>query len=131
RHRESDCRSAIPLRPLRRAGLRISRDHGPSVAGDAGDGVRALPVGPARRPLARERQRRVWLETMVKRAPRAAAAVASILLLLGCQADPPCGLRTCDISQPACQKIAAQAAACLLGQPAVEVPIELVTRQQL
>jgi hypothetical protein len=72
------------------------------------------------------------LETMVKTAPSSTArAVAAAVLLLGCQADPPCGLRTCDIREADCQKTAAIAAACLLGQPAIEVPVELVTRQQL
>jgi hypothetical protein len=54
------------------------------------------------------------------------------LVLLGCQADDgACGLHACDVRQAACQAMASQAAACLLGQPPREIPVALLPRTRL
>ncbi len=66
----------------------------------------------------------------MKRELLAASLVAASLV--ACRADDgACGLHACDIRTPACQTMAAQAAACLLGQPARDIPVSLVSRTQL
>jgi hypothetical protein len=58
-------------------------------------------------------------------------AVAGLALALGaCAPEPPCGLRVCDIREAECQRMAAQAAACLRGEPAIDIPVTLVGRDE-
>jgi hypothetical protein len=57
---------------------------------------------------------------------RPLAALAVALVLAGCQDDGPCGLRRCDIRQPACQTRTAEGAACLRGVEPVQVTMSVV-----
>jgi hypothetical protein len=67
------------------------------------------------------------------RAPAAvlAALLAAALLAAGCTPEPRCGLRLCDIREPACQQDTARATACLRGDQDVTVPVKMITRAEL
>lgn len=55
-------------------------------------------------------------------------APLALLLAAACAPEPPCGLRACDVRDAACQRMAAEAAACLRGVDPVDVPVAVVTR---
>lgn len=65
------------------------------------------------------------MEAVVIRA--ALLAVAGVIA--ACGPDPDCGLRVCDIRDPGCQLMVAQATACLRDEPPVQIPIDVVSYQ--
>jgi hypothetical protein len=58
------------------------------------------------------------------------ALVVASLTLAACAPERPCGLRACDIREADCQRMAAAAAACLRGEPPVDIPVTLVGRDE-
>ena len=51
------------------------------------------------------------------------------LIASACAPEPTCGLRLCDIREPACQRAVAAATACLRGQSPVEVTIRVQSQE--
>lgn len=57
-------------------------------------------------------------------------ALVLAVVLAGCGGEGRCGLQLCDIRQPACQRMAAEAAGCLRGQEPVTTPIEVISKDE-
>ncbi len=65
-----------------------------------------------------------------RRRPLGVLALALALASGACAPEPPCGLRLCDIREPACQDEVASATACLRGLPTAEVPIRVLSQER-
>jgi hypothetical protein len=68
------------------------------------------------------------MEIVVKRCAKLALLV--VLGTLSCAPDTRCGIKACDIRKSDCQQSASTSAACLLGHPPQQIPVETVTRSQ-
>jgi hypothetical protein len=71
------------------------------------------------------------VEAVVTRAGGLLLALTAGALAAACTPEPGCGLRECDIREPACQQAIARATACLRGNDGVTVPVKMITRAQL